>query len=341
MSLSASLFGRDSFIHKATNILGLGIPGWLDRKFGGQDTPAIRSLGELAEQTAREAEPRNIFFGCVRPIGGNIIHCQAPVTKWVETEVDGGGKGGGKKKQKQSTQHVYRTYAIGVGEQVTGYRRIWRNNKLVYDARGNAWGEENNPIFLRSFVLYNGGWDQMPDPTLESIWGVGQVPAYRGTSYMVSINEDLTDLGGAVPQWIFEVVRAEGTFLTSKPYSLEAIDGFDSAGAGIRSLPTVNGVTDGFDSSSAGLLSGVHRTSFSTYDNWPPENLDSTDAGILSGVHRATIASYDNWPPENLDSTDAGILSGVHRIGLIEYTNWPPENLDSTDAGLLSGVHNG
>lgn len=223
MSLSASIFGTDSLIFKATNILGLGIPGLLHKTFGPQDPEAqVNAVGDISRQTAKEGEPRVIVWGRVRPIGGNIIHCQAPVKRWVVSSTSSsGGKGGSKKKQEQRTEHVYRTYAIGVCEgPITAFSRIWRNNKLVYDGRGTAWGARNNGVFLQSFRLYLGGWGQMPDPTLQSIWGAANVPAYRGTAYMVSIDEDLTDQGGMVPQWLFEVERAEGVYLTSMPYQV-------------------------------------------------------------------------------------------------------------------------
>lgn len=223
MSLSASLFGTDSLIFKATNILGLGIPGLLHKSFGASDPEApLNSIGDISKQTAKEGEPRTIVWGRVRPIGGNIIHCQTPVKRRVVTSTSSGGKGGGKKKQEQWTQHVYRTYAIGVCEgPISAFSRIWRNNKLVYDGRGTEWGTKNNGVFLKGFRLYLGGWSQMPDPTLQSIWGAGNVPAYRGTAYIVAINEDLTDQGGMVPQWLFEVERAEGRYLTSLPYAVE------------------------------------------------------------------------------------------------------------------------
>lgn len=220
MSLSATLFGRDSIIFKATNIMGLGIPGLLDKWFGAEGPPAQR-LGEISQQTAKEAEPRVIVFGRVRPIGGNLMHCQSPVKRMIKVKTESGGKGGGKKKQTQKVEHVFRTYAIGVCEgPITAFVRVWRNNKLVYDARGNDWGEKNNPVFLKSFQFYTGAWNQLPSPALEKIWGVGNVPAYRGTAYMVSVDEDLTDTGGMVPQWQFEVERAEYIAITSKLYGV-------------------------------------------------------------------------------------------------------------------------
>lgn len=329
MSLSAALFGSDSFIHKATNILGLGIPGWLDKQFGAKEAePQIRTLGELSQQTAKEAEPRPIIWGRVRPIGGNLIHCQAPVIRLVTTTVEGeGGKGGSKKKkQKQTSQHVYRTYAIGVCEgPITGYTRIWRNNKLVYDARGNEWGQKNNGVFLKQFRLYLGNWDQMPDPTLEAIWGVGNVPAYRGTAYIVSIDEDLTDLGGSVPQFIFEVERAEGRYYTSKPYALEDMNAVD-----VGPLRNVESPFEPIDLLQIGglkVVSGMLREPIVEYDNWPYEALSLNGLTVTAGTLRSPLVTYDNWPYEALDISGLVIVSATLRDGLVDYNDWPFESV--------------
>lgn len=227
MSLSATLFGRDSAIFKATNILGLGIPGWLDRKFGAKPLQGA-SLGEMASQTSKEGVARPIIWGIVRPIGGNIIATSEPIIRQIESETDSGGKGGGSKSKKTMVNAVYRTYAIRICEgPITGIRRVWRNTKLVYDGRGNAWGATNNGVFLTKATFYLGGWDQLPSPALQSIFGVAAVTAHRGTCYMTMSDEDLTDLGGAIPQFIFEVERAEGIPLTSKLYPVVDAEGLD------------------------------------------------------------------------------------------------------------------
>jgi len=192
--------------------------------------PPKRLLGDIAEQTALEGGARPIIFGRVRPIGGNIIQLQEPQRRMVKEKVSG-GKGGSKKK-KQKVEHVYRTYAIGICEgPVSAVTRIWRNNKLVYDARGNDWGARNNSVFLSGFRLYLGQYSQQPDPTLEAIWGIGNVPAYRGTCYMVAVNEDLTELSGAVPQWLFEVERAETFDIETDLYPISEGEGLTTGAA--------------------------------------------------------------------------------------------------------------
>ena len=281
MSLSATLFGRDSLIFKATNVLGLGIPGWLDKQFGaGDNTLEGQRIGEISQQTAKEGEPRVIVWGRVRPIGGHIMHCQKPVIKWKETEVEGGGgKGGGKKKkQVQRTQHVYRSYAIGVCEgPITKFSRIWRNNKLVYDARGNSWGNKNNGVFLKHHRLYLGNWNQGRDPTLQRIWGMN-IPAYRGTAYIVAIDEDLTEYGGALPQWLFEVERAEGVVYTSKPYAVESSEFLALAPGG--SSVRVGGTQHGYGQEYLGITPSVVSVELKGPLRMQPEYLGITPSVV-------------------------------------------------------------
>lgn len=329
MSLSATLFGENSLIFKATNILGLGIPGLLHRKFGPQG-PEAQRLGDISRQTAKEGEPRVIVWGRVRPVGGNIIHCQEPQKRMVKQSSSGGGKGGGKKKE-QKVEHVYRTYAIGVCEgPITGFSRIWRNNKLVYDGRGTAWGARNNGVFLRSFRLYLGGWDQMPDPRLQSIWGVGNVPAYRGTAYMVSIDEDLTDQGGMVPQWLFEVERAEGIYYTSKPYSAEHETEGEARQAVIvrgRSDPSL---VDNSAAFSFQLTGGEFRAPLINYTTEPDETIGQTFY-VTGGQFQNPTIRYSPDADET-ETVTFSIVSGVFKKVLIPYS----PDIDETAAGAFA-----
>lgn len=190
---------------------------------------------DISAQTSEEGNPQPVVWGISRPIGGNVIYQSQPirVIKKERVEGGGGGKGGSsKKKQYQNVEYIYRYYAIRVcrGDGII-YRRIWRNNKLVYDARrGSAWGAKNNHLFLQKARLYSGSWEQMPDSILETQLGVGNVPAFRGLAYMVINYEDVTDIGGAIPQYTFEVCRPNGFILTSRPYAQETDEEFFEQG---------------------------------------------------------------------------------------------------------------
>ena len=49
--------------------------------------------------------------------------------------------------------------------------------------------------------------DQLPDPKIEAVEGAGEVPAYRGTAYVVLEDLALGQFGNRVPQFSFEVMR--------------------------------------------------------------------------------------------------------------------------------------
>ncbi len=189
------------------------------------DMPAAQ-ITELREQTSSEGNPQPVIYGVARPIGGNLIW-QTPAEKKYWKEKIGRVKvkkslPSGKNKYEdiyQEHEDIVRSYAIRIcrGPEVT-VLRVWKNGKLVYDARGTAWGIENNETFLRNVTFYDGAWDQMPDPHMEAKIGYGQVPAYRGLAYMVVAEDNLTDYRGAMPQYTFEVGRSAGPMLTTKMY---------------------------------------------------------------------------------------------------------------------------
>ena len=341
MSLSATLFGSDSSIFKVTNILGLGVPGWLNKKFGIDQKPTTQRIGELASQSAKEGGARPIVWGRVRPISGNIMHSSKP--RIVRREVKGqssGGKGGKKKAPKQYEERVFRTYAIRICEgPITGVIRVWRNNKLVYDARGNEWGTKNNGVFLKLAKFYLGGWGQMPDPALESIWGSGEVPGYRGTCYMVVSDEDLTDLGGAIPQYVFEVERSEGTYLTSRPYSAEDIES-NTVVSDITSTVYRLTLRD-TDSSDYAEITGASVDEFVLRSPILDIDADTESADIIG----ASVESLDwseggikvtNMGVESVDITGASVTGLSLRLALISYSDQENESVELTGAAVTA-----
>jgi hypothetical protein len=269
------------------------------------------------------------------------MHISKP--RIVRQEVKGqssGGKGGKKKQPKQYQERVFRSYAIRICEgPITAIMRVWRNNKLVYDARGNDWGDKNNGVFLKLARFYLGGWDQMPDPTLESIWGAGDVPGYRGTCYMVVSDEDLTDLGGTVPQYTFEVERAEGRYLTSRPYAAEDIQGLELSASDLREGTSVFN-RDAVDMPGASVVDGSLRVVLKAYNGYLPEAVDMPGASVVSGaiVRGAGYVTYSDALPEGVDMPGALITSGsITRVaGYIGYT-MRNEAVDMPGASITGG----
>ena len=157
-------------------------------------------LGETGAQTSAEGAPRAIIYGTIS-CTGNVISAGPLVLQEVETQE---GKGGG---PVTSTEHGYRTYAIRICEgTVGGILRIWEDDKLVYDIRTGSALMAESARWIAGCTIYLGTEDQLPDPNLETEVN-SDMPAYRGTCYMVFSMRDLTDRRGSIPQYRFEVAR--------------------------------------------------------------------------------------------------------------------------------------
>jgi hypothetical protein len=165
----------------------------------------------LAVQTSRDGVPRPIVFGTAA-VTGNIIDRSAPK---IVKKKERSGKGG----PVTVTERVYMSYAIRVCEgPATSISRVWENEKLVYDATPGSTIVKDSTKFLTKVTFYMGEESQLPDPTLEAIHGVGSTPAHRGTCYAVWKDKDLTDFGGAIPQYLFED-NGESVFEPSAIYA--------------------------------------------------------------------------------------------------------------------------
>ena len=60
---------------------------------------------------------------------------------------------------------------------------------------------------------------------MEAVEGVGNVPAYRGTAYVVLEDLDLSPYGNRVPQFTFEVVRPAPEELDAEPEIAQSAQG--------------------------------------------------------------------------------------------------------------------
>lgn len=158
------------------------------------------SIGDGQTQTSKEGVPIPRIYGTAC-VSGNII-ALSPNRKSIKKTQQ--GKGGPVTEE----ERLHRDFAIGiVGHKVDGLLRIWEDEKLVYDVRveDSQVKTEENKKYAKGFVFYLGDEEQLPDPTLEAIFGAGNTPAYRGLSYIVFKNMDLTDRRGSIPNYRFEI----------------------------------------------------------------------------------------------------------------------------------------
>ena len=168
----------------------------IDQRLLGQGAQAVETgkVDRFRLTQAGEGAAIAQVYGRMR-VGGQVIWA----SDFAETTtVTGGGGGKGAPSTPHTTEYSYSvSLAIALCEgEITSIGRIWAD------------GEEISAHAL-NMAVYRGTRDQLPDPTIAAIEGADAVPAYRGTAYVVMENLGLGPFGNRVPQFSFEVLRAE------------------------------------------------------------------------------------------------------------------------------------
>lgn len=142
-------------------------------------------------------------WGTVR-LGGNVVES---TDKIEVSDTESQGKGGGVKTTSYSYYVNMRTLLCEAKEnEEVAIQRVWKDGKLIYDASSgasisSALASSENPA--ASLILYQGNEDQLPDPTEEARYGIGNASAYRGFVTIVMNGVDCP--GGRVPQFSYEL----------------------------------------------------------------------------------------------------------------------------------------
>ncbi|MCA1807259.1 MAG: phage tail protein [Actinobacteria bacterium] len=163
-------------------------------------------LGDLKVNSPAYGAPIPRCWGRFRMAGQIIDSTRIKETKHEE---DVGGKGGGGGGTR--TTYTYSiTFAVSLCEgPIAGVRKLWANSELIWSRDPNDDGETLSSG-LDNVKEYYGTETQTPDPTLESIHGVGETPAYRGIAYLVFTDLELEKFGNRPPVIEAEVV-ADGS----------------------------------------------------------------------------------------------------------------------------------
>ncbi|MFP7570831.1 glycoside hydrolase/phage tail family protein [Marivita sp. S2033] len=173
---------------------------------GGGQTIETGRLDRLRLSTAGEGQPIAQVYGRMR-VGGHIIWA----TQFKETvSKSGGGKGLSKQPTiKEYSYSVSLAVSLCEGE-ITSVNRVWADGAEV-------------SVFDLNMVVHPGSRDQMPDSTMEAVEGIGAVPAYRGTAYVVFEDLDLERFGNRVPQFSFEVTRPVQDAPEDVPFAVRGV----------------------------------------------------------------------------------------------------------------------
>ena len=129
-------------------------------------------------------------YGRMR-VAGQVIWA----SQFMETvSVSGGGKGAPTQPKTRSYSYsVSLAIALCEGE-IRDVGRVWADGIEL----------SRSDLNMR---VYTGSADQLPDPKMEAIEGAGNVPAHRGTAYVVFEDLALEPFGNRVPRFNFEIVR--------------------------------------------------------------------------------------------------------------------------------------
>ncbi|MGB7243278.1 MAG: glycoside hydrolase/phage tail family protein [Sulfitobacter sp.] len=191
-SIGGSLAGLSSVV--IGRAVGATLGRVVDQRLMGQGSDVVESgrVDRFRLTSASEGDPVSQIYGRMR-VGGQVIWA----SDFAEAvSVSGGGKGAPSQPENRNYSYtVNLAIALCEGE-IQRVGRIWAD------------GEEIAPDDLNMRV-YKGTAEQLPDPLMEAIEGPGLVPAYRGTAYLVMENLLLERFGNRVPQFSFEVIRAE------------------------------------------------------------------------------------------------------------------------------------
>lgn len=170
----------------------------------GQDIEGPR-LSDLSVQSSAYGAPKPETWGAMRQAGNVIWSTKIQETKHEE-EV--GGKGGGKGGATKTSYTYSISMAIAFGEgPIDGIRRIWANGDLIWTRADDA-DTAQISASVGGITVYLGDETQTADSTIEAVEGAGNVPAYRGTVYVVFDGLQLEDYGNRPPNIEAEIVRS-------------------------------------------------------------------------------------------------------------------------------------
>jgi hypothetical protein len=204
LALGALGAGVGSFFGYAS--IGWSIGSALGNYLFAPDQPDVEGprLTDRSVSGSAYGTMRPKLFGTYR-MSGEIIW-SADLKEYADKEEAGKGGGGG-----SYTTYTYTaSFALALcAGTISGVRKIWMDNKLVYtsaDDSDAAQLQVSNTL-AKGIRIYTGSATQQTDSVIESYLGAGNVPAYRGTAYIVFNELQVSEFGNRIPQITVEVVR--------------------------------------------------------------------------------------------------------------------------------------
>ncbi|MDR9393567.1 MAG: glycoside hydrolase/phage tail family protein [Roseovarius sp.] len=191
-TMGGTVLGLSSAV--AGRFAGAVIGRSIDQRLLGQGSDVVETgrADRLRLTGAGEGDPVARVYGRMR-VAGQIIWA----TEFREEVTVRGGSGKGGRSAEPERREITYSLSLGVAlceGEITHVGRVWADGTEI--ARDSL-----------TMQVYRGTADQTPDPKMEAVEGAGQVPAYRGTAYVVIEDLGLGRFGNRVPQLTFEVCR--------------------------------------------------------------------------------------------------------------------------------------
>lgn len=211
--------------------IGAIVGSFIDQALFGPGDQQGPRLTDLKVTVSTYGAPIPLVYGPENRLAGNVIWA----SDLIESSEEQGGKGG----TPTTTTFSYRiSLAILLsGRDVANLKKIWANGKVIYDSSAVLDFSPNHPlppvdpvngqIVTKTFVdetvspevtrdrgthsvfdelhFYPGNDVQIPDTLIESFEGIGNVPSYRFSSYVVLKDLQLADFGNRIPNFEFEL----------------------------------------------------------------------------------------------------------------------------------------
>lgn len=145
--------------------------------------------------------------------------------------------------------------------------KVWAQGTVIFDATKTSGtvGPQGEVTytggwksgFCDSMVFYPGNFTQLADPTLEAIHGVGEVPGYRGSCYVVIKQLNLTMFGNNLPNLNFLIEQQASISLAQVLADICDAAGVDPGSVSLSGLGglTVRGYVVGTTASAAQAIS--------------------------------------------------------------------------------------
>ncbi len=174
-------------------VAGSVLGGIIDNKLFGKSTDSNdKQIQELKLQTMAYGHVIPEVYGFYK-LAGNIIWASS-IREHSKNSSHRTSKFGPKHHHTSYTYTVSLVIAICHGP-VSSLEKIWANQTEI----------DKNKDNIR---FYSGNEQQNPDPLLEAFYGYESTPAYRGLSYIVLQDFDLTLFGNQIPTFVFEIRRS-------------------------------------------------------------------------------------------------------------------------------------